>query len=246
MSSICTTTIGHLISRALRMLGVKEAGEPLGSEESKDALQVANFMLAQWSLEKLTVYKVVNELFDIVPGQSEYTIGPSPDANWNTDRPIIFEKSSMFIRETVSGVNSDTPLEYYTNDQFQQINQKSTQSSIPVFWSWDRNFPLATIKMYPVPSSALKIGLSQTMQFDKFNSVSDAVGLPPGYDAAIAYNLAVELSPEYGVSSGVLQTIAAKAEETKANLKRVNKEMLIIDLDRDLVPSGRYNIVTNR
>ena len=245
--SLTHTTAQDIINRALRLLSVKATGETPSADESKDALQNLNWMTEQFSNERLTVYKVTNSLFNISAAKTSYTIGNSSDADWVVDRPLMMQNASAFIRQTVGTIDTDYVMEYYPNDRFQQIFQKQISTNYPYAWTNDHDFPLSTIRIYPSPTlSTLKFGLSQAMQFDKFTSLSDAICLPPGYEAMFAYNLAMNLAPEYGVPVSSLEVINAKAEETKKNLKRTNSEPLLLSVDRSLLTHGIYNIYGDR
>lgn len=240
-NATCITTALDIIKRALRLLGVKATGEEVSATEGQDALKVLNQMLQQWSNERLMVYQNVNSTWPITSGNESYTIGASSDASWNTVRPLIWQNASAFIRSSTSGHNIDDALTYYPNDKFQTIMQKDSESTYPFIWTCDHAYPLATIRLYPVPSTTLIFGISQAQQFDKLNALSDVISMPPGYESALGYNMAVELAPEYGVEIGTV--IATKAEESKNNLKRTNTEPLLMVVDTELLGNGGvYNI----
>ena len=74
--------------------------------------------------------------------------------------------------------------------------------------------------------------------------MTDIVCLPPGYKTALAYNLAMEMSGEYGQAvSSVVQNEAVKA---KTILKRENFEAIMMSTDPMLVPRRMYNIYSDR
>ena len=65
-----------IISRALKDIGALEAGEPPTPEATTDAFDMLNDLVDQWSNEEMMVYYKNEIVFPIVPGQTQYTIGP--------------------------------------------------------------------------------------------------------------------------------------------------------------------------
>jgi hypothetical protein len=241
--SLSITTVSDIINRSLRLLTVKVTGETLEADEAADALQQLNWMFDQWSLERLTVYQIKNELFPVTSGILSYTIGPSSDADWVTSRPAILDTTPAFVRQITSGIAIDYKCDYWPNDRYQAIVQKQVLTNYPSVWTFDHAFPIGTIKLYPKPNQNLLFGLSQPMQFCKFDSLSDCIGLPPGYDSAVAYGLAEHLAPEYGISAERMSIISAQARETKAKIKTANNEPMLLEIDRTLQQTMTpYNI----
>jgi len=240
--SLLITTVSDVFKRAFRVMNVSVVGETLDADEAAEALQQLNWMMDQWSLERLTVYQIENQLFDIKANQYSYTIGPSPDCDWVTDRPAILDTTPAFVRQLTSGIYIDYKCDYWPNDRFQGIVQKVVKTNYPSVWTCDRAFPISTIRIYPVPTLDLTFGLSQPIQFNKFCSVSDYIGLPPGYDQAIAYGLAEQLASEYGVPAQKLIWISAQAKETKQRIKTANNEPMLLEIDRTLETKSPYNI----
>jgi hypothetical protein len=222
------------------MIGVLQAGETPQASDTQDALLLLNMMMDSWSTERLTVFQIKNELFDVVVNQTDYLIGPG--AQWDTTRPIITQNASAFIR-AVTGVTTipvDYPMTYYPNDQFQSIVQKFVTTSYPNAWTCDHAMPISKIRLYPKPILATQFGLSQSCPLQKFNNLIDIIELPPGYELAICYNLAVHLCPEYGVILDPV--IAAKAVESLYNVKRINSEYVPVGADPALLLAPTYSI----
>ena len=70
-----TTTALDIIGGALRNINALEAGEPIGPQDSADALQVLNDMLESWSIDHLLIYASTENILSFTPGQYQYTIG---------------------------------------------------------------------------------------------------------------------------------------------------------------------------
>jgi len=72
------TTPLDIISRALKDIGALEAGETPTPEAAQDAFDMFNDLIDQWSNENMMVFNVTEIIFTVVPGQTQYTIGPNP------------------------------------------------------------------------------------------------------------------------------------------------------------------------
>ena len=67
-----------IISRALKDIGALEAGETPTPEAAQDAFDMLNDLIDQWSNEDMMVYNTTEIIFPLIPGQVQYTIGPTP------------------------------------------------------------------------------------------------------------------------------------------------------------------------
>ena len=67
-----------IISRALKDIGALEAGETPSPESAQDAFDMLNDLIDQWSNEDMMVYNTTEIIFPLIPGQVQYTIGPTP------------------------------------------------------------------------------------------------------------------------------------------------------------------------
>lgn len=232
-----------IIKRSLRLLGVSAQGETPGANESKEALIALNAMIESWSNESLMLYTVTNNLFTVTAGTASYTIGsPSSGAVWESGcvfRPGILSDPSAFVRQG----ETDYPVEYYSNDRFQIIANK-VEAGFPNKWTCDWEYPIATIRIYPVPSeSGLQFGISELNQLTKFATLSDVLVLPNGYQDALAYNLAVALAPEYGLEASA--TVVDRANTSKFNIKRINSEPVLLEADEALLRNSNYSIYSD-
>jgi len=94
------TTPLDIISRALKDIGALEAGESPSADAAQDAFDMLNDLVDQWSNEEMMVYYKNEIVFPIVPGQTQYTIGPTGDIN------ASFTGSIAGNILTVTGINS--------------------------------------------------------------------------------------------------------------------------------------------
>jgi hypothetical protein len=66
-----------IISGALKDIGALEAGEVPNADSSQDALIMLNGLVDQWSNEEMMVFNMTEIIFNVNPGQVQYTIGPT-------------------------------------------------------------------------------------------------------------------------------------------------------------------------
>jgi hypothetical protein len=93
-----------IISRALKDIGALEAGETPTPEAAQDAYEMLNDLIDQWSNEDMMVYNITEIIFPLIPGQIEYTIGPTPStANFIGS---VFTGSISANILTVTGITS--------------------------------------------------------------------------------------------------------------------------------------------
>ena len=70
--------------------------------------------------------------------------------------------------------------------------------------------------------------------------MTDEVNLPPGYDDALAYNLAVRVGPEY--ERPAPPDVKTTAIMSKKLLKRTNFEPLTLGFPSEVLPQRQFNI----
>lgn len=229
-----------LIGQSLKIIGVLAAGESVQAADAKDCLTCLNQMLDRWSNEKMMVYHITSSLYDIVPGVGTYSIGPG--ATWDTGvrRPIMVQKWGAFVRQTISpSLYNDYKLDYIPADRYANIFLKKLTTNFPSSWTFETAWPVGTIKLFPVPTLALQFGLNSFDQFSTFN-LTDYVELPPGYESAIVYNLALDISPQYGVDP--MPMVLKRANQAKINLQTTNSDQIIMTTDESLISHGTFNI----
>jgi hypothetical protein len=65
-----------IISGSLKDIGALEAGEVPTADAAQDALFMLNSLVDQWSNEEMMVFNMTEIIYNVVPGQVQYTIGP--------------------------------------------------------------------------------------------------------------------------------------------------------------------------
>lgn len=225
------TTVMDIVVSALQNLGAIAIEEPPSAAEGAGALATLNNMIATWNTESLLVYNITENIFPFVPGQASYTLGIG--GNFNIPRPVKIDLA--YSRDSQGndykmGV-TDSP------DMYADIISKYTQSTFPTFLYDDGGFPLKTITFWPVPSDgSYSAVLWVWSSITSFANLADQVVLPPGYNLALEYNLAVLLAPKYG--RPVSEDLKSLAISSKAQLKRINYTIKEMNFDPAMTGTG--------
>ncbi|TPE53074.1 hypothetical protein [Amaricoccus solimangrovi] len=253
------TSVKSIIDQSLRKLGIVGIGEQASADEHAEALSALRMMLDTWSLEALLVPFTVTERFDLTAGQAFYSMGTGGD--WDTSRPTRVEQIRM--------LSDDDRTRFIPQLSANALrDQPTVEEGCPTAWvgSQDSLFYLVELNAYPLEPAVLVTSrkpfdaaaldnfdraYSETAAPEKLSpsgftmtGIQTSIDFPPGYLAAIVYNLAVHLAPEY---AGLVldPIIAAQAERAKALIKINNTQPR--DLVLDPVLTGRrrgYDIRT--
>lgn len=224
-----------IIKRALRLIKVLGEGEEPTDSESRDCMAAWNALLDAWGIERLMLYELQEESFTWPASTVSRTIGAS--GNFNTVRPVKVQ--SAFTRD--SG-NNDTPVRIIEREDYERIELKSEDGSIyPDYLWYDAVYPLGVLYLVYPPSSPVTLFISTWRAMTQFTLFTTKVAFPPGYSRMFAYNLAVEVAPEFGKTPS--DDVKRIAKETKRHIKSLHIPSMVSQLDSGVVPvAGRSDI----
>jgi hypothetical protein len=228
-------TAGDQINRALRLLGILAEGETASAATSQDALVAMNQMIDSWNTERLSVFCTQDQIFSWPAGEIKRTLGPTGDFVGN--RPIQLDDATYF--RAPSGVSYG--IKIINQDQYNGIAVKTSTSTFPqVIWV-NNTFPDVEMYVYPRPTQVLEWHFVSVQELTQPAVLATELFFPPGYMRAFAYNLAMEIAPEFGVEpSPQVQRIAMTS---KRNLKRINNPYDVMSLPYAVVANRqRFNI----
>jgi hypothetical protein len=213
------TTAQQLITKSLQTLGVVSPGQTPSAEELADGLYALNQLLSAWSIERLNIYAEKRELLTLVDATAVYTIGivspPSADPkHFNTTRPVAIKAANAIV----SGLT--LPMDVVTLEEWSAITDKAASSLVPKKLYNDNAHPVSTLRLWPVPDGTPSLELFTWQQFTGFATLDTAVDLPPGYEVALRYNLAVDIAPDYDLQPS--ETVVALANKYKAAISGLN------------------------
>lgn len=214
------TTPLDLIKDAMETARVYAPGESLSDFNARGALREMNRMFGTWSNQSLLLYQYVEDTLTLVIDQASYSIGASADYDFNTARPLKILKGS-FIRVS----DTDYPLWIEPIEKYREIGSKS-DTGRPRTLSYNPTYPYGTIYLWYTPSAADELHLLSEKPLSSIANadIDETLSLPPGYEDAIVYNLALRLGPKYGKS--VRPDVVKFAQDALDSIEIVNSTKL--------------------
>lgn len=128
--------------------------------------------------------------------------------------------NSAFVRvSTIDYIVTPVNIE-----QYELIGLKTLNGPWPKVLYYQPSGPLGNITFWPVPASGEMHMFAETV-LGQFQSLSDYVTLPQGYNMAIRWNLAELLMPEFGKHEPTMvQMVMKNAADGRAWIKRTNMQ----------------------
>ena len=226
-----TYTAGDQINRSLRILGILAEGETPSAAMSQDALVALNQMIESWSVERLSVYNTIDQIFTWPAGILTRSVGPSGD--FIGVRPVLVDDATYY-RDPSTNVSFG--IKFINQQQYAGIAVKTVSSTYPQVCWINMEYPNITMTVYPRPTRDLEWHIVSGEELDQPANLATVLAFPPGYLRAFTYALAMEFAPEFGVEPSPQVTRIAMT--SKRDLKRINNP--------DDVMSIPYAIVANR
>lgn len=226
------TTARDIITRSMRLIKAIGDGEEVTASEGADGLAALNAMLDSWWTQRLAVFYERGENFTWPAAATTRTMGSG--GQFSTTRPMRITQA--WNRE--SGV--DHPISLFTAEQYRRIPDKSTQSTLIESIYPEYGAALATLYAYPVPSANIDVHLVSWGQLQSFASLTTDVALPPGYERAMAYNLAAEIADEF--ERDVPRNVLRIATTSLYSIKRVNVQPALAVVEPGFLGGHHFNI----
>ena len=185
----------------------------MSPSDTGHGLDLLNDMIEEWAGESLLIYEQTEESFSLTVDKTSYTIGTGGDFDTTRPEEIL---GGAFIRDSS---NYDHPVAVISIGQYRAINDKA-MSGRPFQLAYNPTYSLGTIYVFYAPNDTEALHLRMLKKFNTFAGLATELSLPPGYNNALIFNLAVNLAPDYGKK--VSNILAHLASRSKAKLKRKN------------------------
>lgn len=237
-----------LVTAVLQKASVYAPGEVIPDDDAQRCLTVINDMLDMWSNENNAVYCTTTQNFQLVAGQSQYTIGPGGNVNAPRPLKIYDDPGSVGV---IDGSGYNYPVRVVQQPEWNLIAAKNidfVQSTIALVIWYDPQFPLGVINIYPAPGAGYEMYIVYPFILADL-TLASTLSLPQGYQKAIVdnatdycwpyfYNLRVDPVPP---------DIQRQAKESLAWVKRMNRKQIVSGVDPILYQANKstYNIYTD-
>lgn len=242
--------VQDLINSSLRLINVLADGEQPTASENNTALFVLQSMIDSWQAERLMIYQIPRLVFNLQPGQQTYNYGLNPPNSWdfNSPRPAAIDRVGIIF---LGNPNQplELPMQYLTVAQWQEIPVKNISSSIPQYCWDDQGYPFRSLNFWPIPNTNDQVVIYPWAALTTPATFTTQMAMPPGYQQALRFNLAVMLAAEFPpVPPETMQMLTSIASSSKAVIKAMNTPIVDLRCDLAITPLGNkflYNWISD-
>lgn len=235
--------VSDLLTATIKLIGGIAKSEVPSADEMADAFARLNSMVDSWGAERQMIYQLVRSLYPLVSGQQVYSIGTAAGATFNAVRPMYIQDAGLV--NTAYTPNFELPMRILTIDEWASLSIKSQQATQSWYLWNDYAYPNSNLSLWPIPNvGTLQLALYVPTPLTQFANTGATVSLPPGYEEALRYNLAVRLCPEWG--RPIDPVVAKMAQDSFALVQRANTRLNTLGVDIALVSTGQgiFNFLT--
>lgn len=228
MSSNYSITRDQIVSLALRKLGVLEIGDTPDANSIANASMSLNLLIKQLSTEGLRIWKVSELIIPLTASKTSYTLGgSSSDLMYDslaptvaiTDKPLKVIQG--FYRNIQSTPVIDTPVMIVSKQEYNVLGSKySTGTANTIFYDSKKLNGLLYVYLTPDTNAQtnLQLHIVAQMPLNDISLATDIPDFPNEWMNCLVWNLADQLSLEYGVPMNARQEIALRATTYKTQL----------------------------
>ena len=235
----------NIVKSAMRLVNALGAGQTPSGEDQEDALQILNELFDEWSLERWMQSIRKEETFNLVPGVGIYPLGITtvpPPNTISIAKPIRIEIASI-----LQG-SASTELKFLNEADYAAYTDKVTPGTPGAFAYRSGTADTGLLYILPIPVNILPLTIWSWIPFTGFATVQSEIDVAPGVKKLLKYALAVEMAPEW-TGKDASATIQIKADDLKANVKRINTLAIKYPFDAvgNLYPRrSSFNVMTGK
>lgn len=234
-------TAGDIIQDALQAAGVIGVGQVPLAENTQLALRQLNRMIGQWNRKRWLVYQLVDTAFTAT-GALSYSVGAG--GNFNIARPDRIEYAYFRGLNTAVPNQVDYPLMILeSREDYSRISLKQL-SSFGYYCFYDPAYPLGAFYPWPLLSDQYEMHILTKAVLSTLATLATSVLLPPEYEEAIQWNLALRLRPLFQLPPD--ETVTAMAAASLNTIRGANAAVSRLSMPSPLRIGGNYNIYSDQ
>lgn len=215
----------EVITLALRRINAVAQGETPTATAISEAAVALNALVKEWEADGMPLWKISTFNFAPTANTSSYQITVGGTVNRYPPLKIL----QAWYRNTSVTPNTDTPINLITRSDYNLLTPKATTAGVISQLYYDvpgnqgqtSQQPLGTVYVWNTPNASFassnQIYCVGQFPYEDFDSSTDYPDFPPNWNNALAWNLAVDLAPEYGVPLGNVAQMTKRADRAKAN-----------------------------
>lgn len=189
-----TVSALDLIKDALMEIGVYSQGETPSAEDAAFGLSKLNRLFDSWNAKKLNIYNVDFTSYTLTPSLQPHTIGPTGTFTV-AQRPVRIENASIIL--TTSSPSVRCPLNIRNDDWWANLRVRDILTTLPTDLYYSPSWPNGSLFLWPIPTAAYGIELETWTLLGQIANLTTSISLPPGYQDAVTYTLALTLCPAF-------------------------------------------------
>ncbi len=229
--------LSTLLYGAFRVAGITDRpGRTPSTEQYADAIAILNRMIGSWNVDRLKIYSLNISAYNLTAGKKSYQIGPGA-TDFNTMRPVTIESANIIVNTTTPVVRF--PCELLSDAQWAAIQVQDIPGTIPWALYSDGGNPIATLYLYGQPLTTYQLELYTWQAIPTFAAITDSVVLPPGYEEAIVYNLAVRIAVSFPTQAQISPEAGQIARDALMAIESINAPTPIMKCDGAVLGVGR-------
>lgn len=218
-----TPLVLDLITDIMTLIGAINQGQTPNPSEQAQVFFAINRRLDQWNGDSLYIYGVKEISGGLLGNVQSVQIGSSAAAPWNVQRPFI-----RHARIAIPGSTVQLPLQMISSGEWNAIEEPGLSGNRPQKMFVDYNWPVANMRFWPIPASAMTLYLEIWAQISQFNTITDPVVFPPGYLLPFEYMVASDVLPSFQrqIEPTTMQNIVTNAAGAAQKIQQLNSQLV--------------------
>lgn len=221
-------TVRTFITELMTVIGILPQGETPNNSEAAAVFSELNIMIDQWNADGLSLFTLNDATYNLQNGVANYTIGSGGTLTGGV-RPVRIRNAASIVG------GFSFPIKLIPSDEYNQIIEKNESAQAPRELYCDYAFPVANIKVWPVPAGSCQLRLFTWAPLSQFATLDDEMTLPPAYLSGLRFSLMLRVGPAFKAQVDPL--LATQAVEARQTIQRYNAETLGIAVNAGQSPA---------